>query len=166
MIRAGICGRRRLMKWKDLNGQERYHVVQMAREGKVPIKALCRSFGVSRQTLKTAMDKADHAAMEALTPKSPGRKGKSKDRAQAEVMKKEKASLQKELDLWKHKYEVAMTFVDIHKKLLNGEALSEDRKEPKRSGEKKKRKRVRNPRSAKAVGVERTATEVANKGDG
>jgi transposase-like protein len=166
MIRAGICGRRVLMKWKDLSGQERYHVVQMAREGKVPIKALCRSFGVSRQTLKTAMDKADHAAMEALTPKSPGRKGKSKDRAQAEAMKQENGALQKELDLWKQKYEVAMAFVDIHKKLLNGEAFSEDRKEPKRCGEKKKRKGVRNPTSAKAAGPERTATEVANKGDG
>jgi transposase-like protein len=166
MIRAGICGRTGLMKWKDLSGQERYHVVQTAREGKVPIKALCRSFGVSRQTLKTAMDKADHAAMEALTPKSPGRKGKSKDRAQAEAMKQEKASLQKDLDLWKQKYEVAMAFVDIHKKLLNGEALSEEPQVPKRLGKKNKRKRLRNPRSAKAAGPDRTATEVVNKGDG
>ena len=154
------------MKWKDLNGQERYHVVQMAREGKVPIKELCRSFGVSRQSLKTAMDKADRAAMQALTPKSPGRKGKSKDRAEAEAMKQEKDSLQKELDRWKQKYEVAMTFVDIHKKLLNGEPLSEDRKEAKRSGKKKKLKRDRNPRSAKTTGPERTATKVVKKGDG
>jgi transposase-like protein len=63
MNRAGICGRRGLMKWKELNGEGRYRVVQMAREGKVPIKALCRSFGVSRQSLKTAVDKADRAAM-------------------------------------------------------------------------------------------------------
>jgi transposase-like protein len=166
MIRAGICGRRGLMKWKDLSGQERYHVVQMAREGKVPIKELCQSFGVSRQTLKTAMDKAEQAAMEALTPKSPGRKGKSKDRAEAEAMKQEKGELQKELDLWKQKYEVAMAFVDIHKRLLNGEALSGDRKEPKRSGKKKKRKRLRNPGSAKTAGPDRTATEMANNGDG
>jgi transposase-like protein len=155
-----------LMKWKDLSGQERYHVVQMAREGKVPIKELCQSFGVSRQTLKTAMDKAEHAAMEALTPKSPGRKGKSKDRAEAEAMKQEKGELQKELDLWKQKYEVAMAFVDIHKRLLNGKALSGDRKEPKRSGKKKKHKRLRNPESAKAAGPDRTATEVANNSDG
>jgi transposase-like protein len=166
MIRAGICGRKGLMKWKDLSGQERYHVVQMAREGKVPIKELCRSFGVSRQTLKTAMDKADRAAMEALIPKSPGRKGKSKEQAQAEAMKQQKEDLQKELDLWKQKYVVAMTFVDIHKKLLNGESLSEDRMEPKRSGKKKKCKRHRNPRSAKTNGPERTTTEVAKGGDG
>ena len=154
------------MKWKDLSGQERYHVVQMAREGKVPIKELCQSFGVSRQTLKTAMDKAEYAAMEALTPKSPGRKGKSKDRAEAEAMKQEKGELQRELDLWKQKYEVAMAFVDIHKRLLNGGALSGDRKEPKRSGKKKKRKRPRNPGSAKTAGPDRTATEMANNGDG
>jgi len=154
------------MKWKDLSGQERYHVIQMAKEGKVSIKELCQSFGVSRQTLKTAMDKADRAAMEALTPKSPGRKCKSKEQAQAEAMKQQKEELQKELDLWKQKYEVAMTFVDIHKKLLNGESLSEDRMEPKGSGKKKKRKRHRNPRSAKTTGPDRTATEVAKGGDG
>lgn len=154
------------MKWKDLSGQERYHVVQMAREGKVLIKELCRSFGVSRQSLKTAMDKADRAAMEALTPRSPGRKGKSKQQVEAEAMKQEKGELQKELDLWKQKYEVAMAFVDIHKKLLNGEALSEESKGPNRPGEKKKRNRDRNPRSAKAAGPGRTGTEVANNGDG
>jgi len=154
------------MKWKDLNGEARYRVVQMAREGKVPIKALCRSFSVSRQTLKTAMDKADQAAMEALIPKSPGRKGKSKEKAQAEAMKQEKDKLQKDLERWKQKYEIAMTFLDIHKKLLNGEALCEDPEEPKSPGEKKTRKRLRNPRSAKAAGPERTGTEVANNGDG
>jgi hypothetical protein len=81
-------------------------------------------------------------------------------------MKQEKDSLEKELDLWKQKYEVAMAFVDIHKKLLNGEALSEESKEPKRSGKKKKRKGPRNPRSAKTAGPDRTATQVAENGDG
>ena len=154
------------MKWKELNGEARYRVVQMAREGKVPIKALCRSFGVSRQTLKTAMDKADRAAREALTPKSPGRKGKSKDKAEAEAMKQEKDELQKELDRWKQKYEIAMTFVDIHKKLLNREALSEKPKGPKRPGKKKQRKGLRNPRSAKRAGADRTGAEVEKSDDG
>jgi hypothetical protein len=138
----------------------------MARESKVSIKELCRSFGLSRQTLKTAMDKADQAAMEALTPKSPGRKGKSKDRAKADAMKQEKALLEKELNHWKQKYEIAMAFVDIHKKLLNGEALSEKSKGPNGPGEKKKRKRLGHPRSAKAVGAEGTGAEVAQSGDG
>jgi transposase-like protein len=154
------------MNWKDLNGQERYRVVQMVREGKVPIKDLCRSFGVSRQTLKTAMDKADQGAMEALTPKNAGRKGKSKEQAEAEAMNQEKVSLEKELDRWKQKYEIAMTFVDIHKKLLNGEALSEEPQEPKRPGKKKKSKRLRSPRSAKTAGADRTGAEVEQNGDG
>jgi transposase-like protein len=166
MNKAGICGRRGLMKWKDLNGEVRYSVVQMAREGKVPIKALCRSFGVSRQTLKTAMDKADQAAMEALTPKSPGRKGKSKEQVKAEAVKKEKDLLEKELGRWKQKYEIAMTFVEIHKKLLNREAFSEEPQEPKRPGKKKKRKGIRNPRSAKTAGADRTGTRVGPNSDG
>jgi transposase-like protein len=154
------------MKWKDLNGEARYSVVQMAREGKIPIKALCRSFGVSRQTLKTAMDKSDQAAREALTPKSPGRKGKSKEQAKTEAVKKEKDLLEKELDRWKQKYEIAMTFVQIHKKLLNREVLSEEPQEPKRPGGKKKHKGIRNPRSAKTVGSDRTGTRVGPNGDG
>jgi len=154
------------MKWKELNGEARYRVVQMAREGKVPIKRLCRSFGVSRQSLKTAIDKADQAAMEALTPKSPGRKGKSKEQAEAYAMKQEKASLEKELDRWKQKYEIAMTFVDIHKKLLNGEDLSGKRQKPKRSGEKKKLKGHRNPKSTERAVADRTGEEVEHSGDG
>lgn len=154
------------MKWKDLNGEARYRVVQMVREGKVSIKALCRSFGVSRQSLKTAMDKADQAAMEALTPKSPGRKGKSKDRAEVEAMKQEKVSLEKELDGWKQKYEIAMTYVDIHKKLLNGEELSEKGQKSKRLGKKKRRKCLGNPRSTERAVVDRTGAEVEQNGDG
>ena len=151
------------MKWKDLNGEARYRVVQMVREGKVPIKALCRSFGVSRQTLKTAMDKSDQAAMEALTPKSPGRKGKSKEQVKAEAVKKEKDLLEKELGRWKQKYEIAMAFLDIHKKLLNGQELSE---EPKHLGGKKKLKSLRNPRGAKTTGADRTGAKVAPNSDG
>ena len=154
------------MKWKELSGQERYRVVQMVRQGKIPIKEICRSFGVSRQTLKTAMDKAEQAAMEALTPKSPGRKGKSKAESEAEVIKLEKDSLQKELDRWKQKYEIAITFLDIHKKLLNGQEFSEEPQEPKHLGEKKKLKGLRNPRSAKTTGADRTGAKVAPNGDG
>lgn len=154
------------MKWKELSGQERYQVVQMAREGKVSIKEICRTFGVSRQSLKTAMDKAERAAMEALTPKSPGRKGKSKEQVEAKAVKQEKDSLQRELDRWKQKYEIAMTFLDIHKKLLNGQELSGEPEVPKRAGKKKKSKNLRNPRSAKTAGTDRTGTKVVPEGDG
>jgi transposase-like protein len=131
------------MKWKDLNGEARYRVVQMVREGKVSIKALCRSFGVSRQSLRTAVDKADQAAMEALTPKSPGRKGKSKEQAEVEAMKQEKATLEKELDRWKQKGQKS-----------------------KRPGKKKRRKCLGNPRSTERAVVDRTGAEVEQNGDG
>ncbi|MFX1555564.1 MAG: helix-turn-helix domain-containing protein [Promethearchaeota archaeon] len=134
------------MKWKDLSGEERYRVVQMARQGEVPVGELCRTFGVSRQTLKTAMEKVDLAAMEALEPKSPGRKGKSREQAQAEAMREEKDTLEKELDRWKQKYEIAMTFVELHRKLLNGEDLpGESEENP--SGKKKKRRRLKKPKT-------------------
>jgi len=131
------------MKWKDLNGEARYRVVQMVREGKVSIKALCRSFGVSRQSLRTAVDRADQAAMEALTPKSPGRKGKSKEQAEVEAMKQEKATLEKELDRWKQKGQKS-----------------------KRPGKKQRRKCLGNPRSTERAVVDRTGAEVEQNGDG
>jgi transposase-like protein len=146
MNKAGVCERREAMKWKDLSGEERYRVVQMARKGEVPVGELCRTFGVSRQTLKTAMEKVDLAAMEALEPKSPGRKGKSKEQAQAEAMREEKDTLEKELDRWKQKYEIAMTFVELHRKVLNGEELPGEAEE-KPSGKKKKRRRLKKPKT-------------------
>lgn len=133
------------MKWKDLSGEERYRVVQMARKGEVPVGELCKTFGVSRQTLKTAMEKVDLASMEALTPRSPGRKGKSKEQAQADAMKEEKDTLEKELDRWKQKYEIAMTFVALHRKLLNGEDLPGE--EAPASSKKKKRRRLKKRRT-------------------
>jgi transposase-like protein len=130
-----------------VDGKGRY-----LREGKVSIKALCRSFGVSRQSLRPAVDKADQAAMEALTPKSPGRKGKSKEQVEVEAMKQ--------------KSEIATTFVDIHKKLLNGEELSEKGQKSKRPGKKKRLKCLGNPRSTQRAVVDRTGAEVEQNGDG
>jgi len=167
--RGDIRGRRQPMKWKDLSGEERYRVVQMARKGEVPVKELCKTFGVSRQSLKIAMEKVDQAAMEALEPKSPGRKGKSKEQARAEAMKLKKDSLERELDRWKQKYEIAMTFVDLHRKLLNGEDLpgeeEEEQEEPKSLGKKKKH-RLRKPKTAKMSGPVGTGTKVGPNDNG
>ena len=130
------------MKWKDLSGEERYRVVEMARKKEVPIAELCRTFGVSRQTLRVAMEKVELAAKEALEPKSPGRKGLSKEESVIADMKKEKLLLEKDLENWKQKYDIAMTFVDIHRKLLNGEPLPGEVKEgKKRRGRRRRRKK-------------------------
>jgi transposase-like protein len=125
------------MKWKDLKGEERYRVVETARKGQVPIKELCRTFGVSRQTLKIAIEKADQAAMEALEPKSPGRKARSMEESQVSKMMEENATLRKDLDLWKQKFDVAMTFVELHRKLERGETLPGEEEDT--SGKKKRK---------------------------
>ena len=124
------------MKWKDLKGEERYRVVETARKGQVPIKELCRTFGVSRQALKMAMDKADQAAMEALEPKSPGRKARSVEESRVSQVMEENAALRKDLDHWKQKFDVAMTFVELHRKLERGEPLPGEEENP--SGKKKR----------------------------
>ena len=75
-------------------------------------------------------------------------------------------SLEKDLDRWNKKSEIAMTYVDIHKKLLNGEELSEKRQKPRRPGKKKRRKGLGNPRSTERAVADRTGAEVEHSGDG
>ena len=85
------------MKWQELSGEERYRVVELARKGEVPMRELCRTFGVSRQTLYRAMEAADQASMAALEPKRRGRKPRPESEVQREEWEQEKADLQKEL---------------------------------------------------------------------
>ena len=61
------------LKWQQLSGEERYRVIELLRKGEVEIKELCRTFGVSRQTLYRAAEAADQASVAALTPKRRGR---------------------------------------------------------------------------------------------
>ena len=35
------------MKWKDLGGEERYRVLELARKGEMSLKQICETFGVS-----------------------------------------------------------------------------------------------------------------------
>lgn len=146
------------MQWKDLSGEERYRVVQMARKGEVPVVELCKTFGVSRQTLAEAMEKVDRAAMAELEPKAPGRKGPSPAAALV-AAKKEKTSLEKELEHWKMKYEIAMTFVELHRKVLDGEPLPGEEE-----GEKKRGRT--NRKSAEKPGPGRSGPGVAGGDDG
>ena len=69
----------RTLKWKELSGEERYRVVELARQGQVALSELCKTFGVSRQTLYRAMEAADRASAAALEPKKRGRKPKKVD---------------------------------------------------------------------------------------
>ncbi len=150
-----------MMQWKDLNGEERYRVVQMARKGEVPMAQLCQTFGVSRQTLAEAMEKVDRAAMAELEPKSPGRKGPSPEAAALTEAKKAKGDLEKELEHWKMKYEIAMTFVELHRKVLDGEPLPGEEAEGKKRG-----KRGKHRRTATEPGPDRSGPEMARGTDG
>jgi transposase-like protein len=149
------------MKWKDLKGEERYRVVETARKGQVPIRELCRTFGVSRQALKTAMDKADRGAMDALEPKSPGRKARSMEESQASRVMEENVSLRKELEHWKQKFDVAMTFVELHRKLQRGESLPGEEEDA--SGKKKRKGSKVNGTDQPTAGM---AGNDRGKGDG
>ncbi len=151
------------MKWKELSGEERYRVVQMARKGEAPIKELCRTFGVSRQTLRSAMEKVDQAAMEALNPKTPGRKERPREQVELISVKKEKASLEKELALWKQKYEIAMTFVDLQRQALDGEHLPGEEEVPRK---KKKLRRLKKRKITRTSGPDRRAAGMAGTADG
>ncbi len=122
------------MKWKEMSGEERYRVIQMARKGEVSMQELCGMFGMSRQTLSEAMEKAERAAMKELTAKRRGRKGATQETAALVEAKKAKAELERELEMWKTKYEIAMTFVELQRKVLDGEALPGEEVGKKRKG--------------------------------
>jgi len=129
----------RTLQWKELSGEERYRVVEMARKGEVPIGELCRTFGVSRQTLYRAMEAADRASAEALEPKRRGRKPKAPSEVQKSELEASNAGLHKELDHWKTKYQVARTMLDLERKLDRGEPLpgekGKKRKQRKKKGQ-------------------------------
>jgi transposase-like protein len=129
---------KRTLKWKELSGQERYRVVMLARKGEVAVGELCKSFGVSRQTLYRAMEAADQAAMEALEPKKRGRKPTPVSEVQTKELSASNASLQRELEHWKTKYEVAKTFIELERQLDRQTSSVSGSREKKRRRRKKK----------------------------
>lgn len=137
------------MKWKELDGQERWQVLELMRKGDVPVKEICERFGVSRQTLYRAMDKADEAARKALTPRSPGRKGPSEGEAEQTRSKAEIADLQKELGRWKTKYEAAQAFLELERRYDRGERPTTNEEQGTTASRKKKAGRKSARRVAK-----------------
>jgi transposase-like protein len=124
------------MKWKDLSGMERFRVVELARSGQVDKAELCRTFGVSRQTLNRAVRQADEAAMAALEPKKAGRPGKSTEKAELTELKQDYKKLEKKLKEAEQRFEVAKAFLELQRKLERGEPLPGEK-----AAEEKKRRR-------------------------
>ena len=147
----------KLPKWKLLNGEERYRVVELARKGKVGISELCRTFGVSRQTLYRALEAADRASVEALTPKRRGRKPPPASRRKLVEVEAQKAKLAKELFRMSQRYEVAQALLDLQRKADRGERLP---------GEKKKTRRTNRPASPTSTPSAGTKTSLAGGHDG
>ena len=125
----------RMLKWKALSGEERYRVVEMARKSEVPLSELCKTFGVSRQTLHRAMAAADRASAEALELKQRGRKPKPANEIRTTELEAGNAELSKELEHWKTKYQVVRTLLDLERKLERGEPL------PGEEGKKRKQRK-------------------------
>lgn len=136
------------MKWKDLGGEERYRVVEMVRKGEMSIKEICEAFGVTRQALRQAVEKADQASVEALEPRKRGRKPRKLKEREATELMREKSSLEKELDHWKQKYEVAKTFIELERKLERQEQLPARKKT--KNQQKKERQLARGRKKGKS----------------
>lgn len=127
-------------------------MVELMRKGEVEIKQLCRTFGVSRQTLYRALEAADRASVEVLTRKRRGRKPTPVTQKKLSELQAEKRRLQKELQRMSQKYEVAQALLDLQRKIERGERLP---------GEKKRHFRPKGP-STTSPGLDGTATGVAD----
>ena len=89
--------------------------------------------------------------MEALEPKRPGRKGKSEDEKRIIELSKKQSSLEKEVENWKTRYEVAQAYIEITRDSVAAQER-EDRKTEhnrrKRERQKQKKKKRRAPAAA------------------
>lgn len=161
MPKAGAIGRRQRMQWKDLTGEERFRVVEMARKGTKSMTELCETFGVTRQTLTRAIATAEEAMKAALEPKKPGRKGKSEEEQKITQLSKQASSLEKDVEHWKTRYEVAQAYIDIVHEQEEREMRSE-RNRRKRDRKKQKKKK---PRKATGAAGKSSGTSKPDSGN-
>ena len=118
----------RQLKWRDLDGQQKYEVVELARKQGVQVKELCQAFGVSRQTLYRAMEVADKAAIEALSPKPKGRPPVPLPQKDIRVLRARNKELERDLKRQKLKNEGAQALLDLQRKSDRGQKLPGEKK--------------------------------------
>lgn len=145
-------------RWKEMTGEERYRVVELARSGQTPIKEICETFGVTRQTLNRAIAAAEEAARAALEKRKPGRKGKSAEEKRITELSKQRFSLEKEVEHWKTRYEVMKKFAELAREELEGD-------KPAKRDQKKRRRKKRRDSSGK-LRARREAPVLAAVDDG
>ena len=153
------------MKWKDLDAQERYRAVMMLIRGEATVAELSRTFNVSRQSISRAREQVEQAALDALEPKSPGRKAKSEEQRQIEALQQQQDQLRQELAQERKKVEIAQAFLDLERTLGRGEAPEPMGKKKNRD---KRRRRAHRGKKKPARGPRRlgTSTRVAGQSDG
>lgn len=117
-----------MLKWKNLDGQQKYKVVELARKKETSVTELCLTFGVCRQTLYRAMDMADTAATEALSPKKRGRPKTSPTQKEIQELHDRNKELEQRLKRQEMKNQVAMALLDLHRKADRGEKLPGEKK--------------------------------------
>ena len=144
------------LRWQDLSGEERYRVIELLRKGEVEVKQLCRTFGVSRQTLHRAAAAADQASVVALTPKRRGRKPEPANQQQLKALVSQQKTLEQQLHQMSQKYEIAQALLDLQRKAERGERLP---------GEKKTRRSKKRPTQS-GSGATGTTTPMATSDDG
>ena len=125
----------RQLKWKDLDGQQKYEVVELARKQGVQVKELCQAFGVSRQTLYRAMEVADKAAIEALSPKPKGRPPVPLPQKDIQALRARNKELEQDLKRQKLKNQVAQALLDLQRKADRGQKLPGGKKTGRKPGQ-------------------------------
>jgi len=117
-----------MLRWKDLDGQQKYEVVELARKPGTQIQELCQAFGVSRQTLYRAMEAADTAAIEALSPKPKGRPRVPPSEKEIQDLQNRNKELEKDLKRQKLKNQVAQALLELQRKADRGQKLPGEKK--------------------------------------
>ena len=122
------------LKWKDLDGAQKYKVVELAKKPETSVTDLCRTFGVSRQTLYRAMDLTDKAATAALTAKRKGRPPIPVMEKDLQVLHVRNKQLESDLKQEKLKNQVAQALLDLHRKAERQQRLLSGKKTGRKQG--------------------------------
>ena len=117
-----------MLKWKALDGQQKYEIVELARKQGTQVQEVCKTFGISRQTLYRAMEAADTAAIEALSPKPKGRPPVPASQKEIETLQSRNKKLEQDLKQQKLKTRVAHALLELQRKADRGQRLPGEKK--------------------------------------
>jgi transposase-like protein len=117
-----------MLKWKSLDGQQKYEIVELARKQGTQVQEVCKTFGICRQTLYRAMEAADKGAIEALSPKPKGRPPVAPSQREIETLQARNKELEQDLKQQKLKNQVAQALLELQRKADRGQTLPGEKK--------------------------------------